>query len=154
VRSTAFREFANFSDFESAVAAGHRRIVLVAPTGSGKTVMACSIIGKYHAAYKNVLFLSHRIEITAQTHEKLQRFGIPHGVIQADLPELRRPMERVQVASIQTLTARAVRSNRMDLPPADLVIIDECHHCVANSYRKIIERYPDHSRPDGHTVPR
>jgi DNA repair protein RadD len=52
-------------------------------------------------------------------------------------------MERVQVASIQTLTARAIRSSRIKLPPADLIIVDECHHCVANSYRKIVEQYPD-----------
>src|SRR5262245_31448226 len=97
------------SDFDAAVAAGHRRIVLVAPTGSGKTVVAAAIIRKYHAAFKSALFLSHRIEITNQTHEKLKRFEVPHGVIQADLPELRRPMERVQVASIQTLSARAIR---------------------------------------------
>jgi DNA repair protein RadD len=64
-------------------------------------------------------------------------------VIQADLPELARPMECVQVASIQTLTARAIRSNRMKPPPADIVIIDECHHAVADSYRKIREQYPD-----------
>jgi DNA repair protein RadD len=130
-------------DFYSAVAAGHRCIVLVAPTGSGKTIMACEIIRKYHAAYKSVLFLSHRIEITSQTHDKLKRFEVPHGVIQADLPELARPMECVQVASIQTLTARAIRSNRMKPPPADIVIIDECHHAVADSYRKIREQYPD-----------
>ena len=54
-----------------------------------------------------------------------------------------RPDEPVQVASVQTLWARAVRSNRIELPAADLLIIDESHHCPATTYRKIIDAYPD-----------
>lgn len=130
-------------DFESETAAGHHCVVIVAPTGSGKTIMASAIIRKEYEQFRNVLFLSHRIEITKQTHSKLALFDVPHGVIQADLPELARPMERVQVASIQTLTARAIRSNRIELPPADLIVIDECHHCVAWSYRELVRRYPN-----------
>ena len=52
-------------------------------------------------------------------------------------------MESVQVASIQTLWSRAVRSEAMQLPPADLLVIDESHHAPAETYRKIIEAYPD-----------
>jgi DNA repair protein RadD len=131
------------NDFDGKTAAGHTRIVCVAPTGAGKTIIASAIIRKYHAAYKSVLFLSHRIEITKQTSDKLTRFCVPHGVIQADLPELLRPQERIQVASIQTLVARAMRSDRMELPSADLIIFDEAHHCLAKTYRKIAEAYPD-----------
>ena len=40
-------------------------------------------------------------------------------------------MERVQLASVQTLWVRAMRSEAMRLPPADLLIIDECHHATA-----------------------
>ena len=50
--------------------------------------------------------------------------------------------EPVQIASIQTLSARAIRSRTIDLPRADLVVIDEAHHCRAKTYRKIIESYP------------
>jgi DNA repair protein RadD len=130
-------------EFDENVAAGHKRIVYVCPTGGGKTVFASQLVKNAHAGYRSVLFLSHRIEITKQTHEKLTRFEVPHGVIQADLPELLRPQERVQVASIQTLTARAVRSKRIELPPADLVIMDESHHCVARTYRELVKRYPN-----------
>jgi superfamily II DNA or RNA helicase len=42
----------------------------------------------------------------------------------------------VQVASIQTLVRR-------ELPPADLVFIDEAHHAAAGSYRKILDAYPE-----------
>jgi superfamily II DNA or RNA helicase len=67
--------------------------------------------------------------------------AVPHGIIQAGMPT--RPLEDVQVASIQTLDARAVRGDRMDLPRADLLVIDECHHAPARTYQKIIEAYPD-----------
>ena len=52
-------------------------------------------------------------------------------------------MERVQLASVQTLWVRAMRSEAMKLPPADLLMIDECHHATATTWRKIIEAYPD-----------
>jgi DNA repair protein RadD len=49
----------------------------------------------------------------------------------------------VQVASVATLHARGIRGDRMELPPADLLIVDECHHCPAQTYRKIIDAYPE-----------
>ena len=49
----------------------------------------------------------------------------------------------MQVASIQTLHARAIRSDKMQLPTADLLIVDEAHHCPADSYQEIIDQYPD-----------
>ena len=64
-----------------------------------------------------------------------------HGIIQAGFSP--RPLEPVQVASVATLHVRAIRTNKMELPPADLLIIDEAHHCPAASYRAIIEAYPD-----------
>jgi DNA repair protein RadD len=89
---------------------------------------------------KRVLVLAHTREIIKQTSAKLFEHGIEHGIIQAGY--MTRPYEPVQVASIQTLWARAVRGNRMELPAADLLIIDESHHCPATTYRKIIDAYP------------
>ena len=128
-------------DFNREVAAGRRRIILVAPTGSGKTIVAAAIIKAAVANRQRALVLAHRREIVGQTSQKLQAHGIPHGIIQAGVPD--RPLEAVQVASIQTLHARAVRSDRMELPLADVLIIDEAHHTPAASYRAIIDAYPD-----------
>jgi superfamily II DNA or RNA helicase len=131
------------ADFDKARAAGKKRIILVAPTASGKTVIGAEIIKQHVNQYKTVLVVAHRREIIKHTSGKLHTNGIPHGIIQAGLDKLLRPMERVQVASVQTLTARAVRTDRMKLPPADLIVVDECHHTPAQSYRKIIDAYPD-----------
>lgn len=50
---------------------GHKRILLVAPTGSGKTVIAGSIIRGAADKGNSVLFLAHRRELIAQAHDKL-----------------------------------------------------------------------------------
>jgi superfamily II DNA or RNA helicase len=123
------------------VGAGRRRILLVAPTGSGKTVTAGATIAEAVRSGERVLFLAHRHELIMQASAKLHDFGIDHGVIKAGFPT--RPGERVQVASVQTLHARAIRGTAMELPRADLVIVDEAHHCRAQTYRGIIESYPD-----------
>ena len=68
------------------------------------------------------VFLTHRRELTRQASVKLFSVGIDHGIVQAGFPT--RPAEKVQVASIQTLHARAMRSSAMELPEADLVVVD------------------------------
>ena len=124
--------------FHGAVAAGRKRIILVAPTGSGKTIIGSDIIRR---ARKSVLVLAHRREIIAQTSKKLYACGISHGIVQAGFTP--RPLETVQVASIQTLWVRSQHTGKMDLPHADLVVVDEAHHAPAMTYRKIIAAYPD-----------
>lgn len=118
-----------------------RRVIVVAPTGSGKTIIAAEIIRRAVASGQRVLVLAHRVEIIKQTSEKLFAHGIQSGIIQAGFAT--RPDEPVQVASIQTLWMRAVKMRKMELPQADLLIIDECHHAPAQTYQKIIDAYPN-----------
>jgi DNA repair protein RadD len=127
--------------FHRAVAEGKRKIVLVSPTGSGKTVIGNEITRHERAKLRKVLILAHRREIIGQTSTKLFAAGVMHGIIQAGISP--RPLEPVQVASVATLYARAIRSDRMELPPADLLIADECHRCPAATWRKIIAAYPN-----------
>jgi len=122
------------------IAAGHKRPLIVAPTAAGKTVIAAAIIQDALAKQMSVLVLAHTREIIKQTAAKLFAHNIEHGIIQAGF--MTRPDEPVQIASIQTLWTRAMRTRRMELPPADLLIIDEAHHCPATTYRKLIGAYP------------
>jgi DNA repair protein RadD len=123
------------------IAAGRRRVLLVAPTGSGKTVIASAMIEEAAKDGRHILVIAHRREIVAQTVAKLYAAGVDAGVIQAGHPP--RPGQAVQVASIQTLHARAIRGSAMDMPPADILVIDEAHHARAEMYQKTIDAYPN-----------
>ena len=113
-------------------ARGIRRLILVAPTGAGKTEIASALFASNLPAPG--LFLVHRLELVEQAAERFRRHGIEVGVIQGDTPTS--PNAPVQVASVQSL-ARRVR------PPADIVITDEAHHAVAGTFADVIEAYPE-----------
>jgi len=102
------------AQIEQAIAAGEKRLLIVAPTGSGKTVVASAIINRFTERYRPVVVLAHRKEIIDQTSKKLHGSKITHGIVKAGYSP--RPMERVQVASVQTLWVRAMRSKAMTLP--------------------------------------
>lgn len=113
--------------------AGSRRIICVSPTGSGKTVLATEgFIKPALARNSRILFIAHRTELITQARDKL---NLPDqtGIIKAGFDP--NPDAPVQIASIQTLARR-------QLPPADLVIIDEVHHALSDSYRRILDAYP------------
>lgn len=122
-------------------ARGNRRIVLQAPTGAGKTVIASNMIESAADKGKRVLFLAHRRELVHQCADKLLAFGVEHGVIMAG--EFLQYDYEVQVASIDTLRARALDSDRIPLPKADLIFIDEAHRSLAPTYLRLMNEYPD-----------
>ena len=126
--------------FEAGVAEGKQRQIIVAPTGAGKTVIAADIIRRYSEASKHVLVLAHRREIVLQTSAKLDDNGIVHGIIMAGHGF--EPLA-VQVASVTTLHVRAMRGSKIELPQADLVVVDECHHATARTWQQIIAAYPE-----------
>jgi DNA repair protein RadD len=127
--------------FRRLVAVGHRRLLLVSPTGSGKTVMASAIANDTIAAGGRVLGLAHRQELVDQMSTKLFDLGIDAGILMPGFPH--RPDATAQIASIPTLYSRGIRGCSIDMPRADLIIIDEAHHIRARIYQEITARYPD-----------
>jgi superfamily II DNA or RNA helicase len=114
------------------------RMILVAATGSGKTVIGAEVIRKLD---ERTLVLAHRREIVMQTSAKLHALDVDHGILMNGFPS--RPGKRVQVASVATLHTRAMRSRKIELPEAGLVVVDECHHATAETWRALIAAYPD-----------
>ena len=86
-------------DLRGSFRLGHRKLLLQAGTGSGKTIVAAQIIKNAVAKNKYVLFLAHRRELIDQCADKLVRFGVDHGVIMAGRQG--HVSQNVQVASIQ-----------------------------------------------------
>jgi DNA repair protein RadD len=100
---------------------GHRRPVVQAPTGFGKTVLAGAIVRGALAKGKRIMFVVPAISLIDQTVQSFASEGIRNiGVVQADHPMTNYAMP-VQVASAQTISRRA------RMPEVDLVVIDECH---------------------------
>src|SRR5215467_3955586 len=131
------------AEYEAKIAAGISRPLIAAATGSGKTVIASEIVRREVAKSKRVVFLAHRDELLTQARNKLARFDITAGIIKAGRDKDARPQAMVQIAGIQTLHTRALRYQTIELPPAEILIVDEAHHARARTYEQIIAAYPN-----------
>jgi superfamily II DNA or RNA helicase len=124
-----------------AIRAGFRKILIVAPTGAGKTVIAAQIVKLAAEKARRSMFLAHRRELIYQCAGKLVDFGVDHGLLMAG--EYPYGAADCQVASIQTLAARCITTDKMPLPYSDLVLIDEAHRSLAPTYITLIDHYGD-----------
>lgn len=117
-----------------ALARGLRRVCLYLPTGGGKTLTAANIVAKAVARGRRVVFLANRKQLVQQTSAVLHRYGIAHGILQAE--NTCRTHEPVVVASIDTVHARGLPGN------VGLILIDECHGVPGSAkYRKLLAKY-------------
>ena len=115
--------------------AGHRKPLLVLPTGGGKTAIAATLVSR--SANKNVrsLFVCHREELLKQTIATYAKVGLTAGIIKSGYePDYSNPL---QIASVQTLV------NRLEKIHPKLVFFDEAHHVAAGQWAKVAAAYPD-----------
>lgn len=88
--------------------------LLVLPTGTGKTVTMAEIIRCYHSD-DDVLWIAHRKELLSQAG-------------------------KVIPSNVRLLSKDKIRHMDEDLSYCDVLVIDEAHHAVANTYTDIVER--------------
>jgi superfamily II DNA or RNA helicase len=111
-------------------------VLLVMPTGAGKTRTAVDCVIAAAKRGMRVLWVVHRRELATQAKERMFRDGIERvGVILDGRPSTD-PDAPVQIASAQTLASNGSR------PAADLIVWDEAHHTVAETFRVIAAAYP------------
>jgi len=109
----------------------------IAPTAAGKTVMLSAVAGEL---LKNTdaktCIVAHRDELTDQNRAKFSRVnpGIATSVVDATSKSWE---GQATFAMVPTLSRQA---NLDSMPKLDLLVIDEAHHAVADSYRRIIDR--------------
>ena len=116
------------------------------PTGTGKTRLFTSIIrdiNDYSVKRREpvkILIIAHRTELIDQIHENLRRYQVPHNLIAGGRE--RNYKFPVSVASIQTITHP---NNLKDAEKLNVqfVIIDEAHHALATTYKKLWDLYPE-----------
>ena len=115
------------------------------PTGTGKTRLFTSIIrdindySKLRREAVKILIIAHRTELIDQIDESLTKYHVPHNVIAGGRD--RNYKFPVNVASIQTITHPNNLKDAMKLK-VQFVIIDEAHHALATTYKKLWKLYP------------
>jgi superfamily II DNA or RNA helicase len=117
-----------------------RSVLFQMPTGTGKTTLFCEIARRFITELypdKKVLIITHRKELVEQAFRRLVNdFHLASGIISSNyIGDQSAP---IQVASIQTL----VRRNEHQKDIFSLVIIDETHHALARTYKKLWDFYP------------
>jgi DNA repair protein RadD len=108
-----------FEQARELVRQGKRRILIVAPTGGGKTVIASALMEMVKEKGNKANFVVDRLSLINQTSDTFFRYGLEHGVIQSEHPNYR-PSLNLQVCSVQTLSRRG-------WPTANVDVFDEAH---------------------------
>ena len=121
---------------------GYFKTLLVLPTGCGKTIVFAKVTEECVREGKRVLILAHRGELLDQAADKLYKTtGIRSSLEKAESSCLD-SWYRVTVGSVQTLM-REKRLAQFDPDYFDVIIIDEAHHCISDSYQRILNYFSD-----------
>jgi|TARA_E500000318_G_scaffold3467_1_gene3894 DNA repair protein RadD len=108
--------------------------LVVAPTGAGKTIMLSALIGKRFKKGEQVLVLQHRDELVSQNSTKFHR--VNNNITTSEVNAANKDWSADTVfAMVQTLSRE---KNLERMPKLDLIVVDEAHHTVADTYQRII----------------
>lgn len=127
-----------FSEWEK----GNKRTLLVLPTGTGKTIVFSKTIEDCVRQGERVLVLAHRGELLDQAADKLSKStGLGCATEKAEETCIG-SWYRVVVGSVQSMM-REKRLSRFTLDFFNTIIIDEAHHCLSESYQRVLNHFED-----------
>lgn len=116
------------------------RTLLVLPTGCGKTIVFAKIAEDCVKIGQRVLILAHRGELLEQAADKIMKTtGLGCAVEKAE-SSCQGSWYRIVVGSVQTMM-RPARLEQFADDYFDTIIIDEAHHCISDSYTRILEHF-------------
>lgn len=127
-----------FSEWEN----GIKKTLLVLPTGCGKTIVFAKVAEECVKGGSRVLILAHRGELLDQAADKIGKStGLGCATEKAEQTCIG-SWFRIVVGSVQSM----MREKRLNQFPNDYfntIIIDEAHHCISESYQKVLRHFPD-----------
>ena len=109
---------------KSSMLTGHKRIIVQSPPRTGKTVVMAEIARQATARKKRVIFLIHRREVLEQANATFKKQNVEPKLLTSGM--------------VQTLTRRV---DKLDAP--HLILVDEAHHALSKSYRRILDKFKD-----------
>jgi ATP-dependent helicase IRC3 len=120
--------------------AGKRRLLVSLPTGTGKTV----VFAHFPIAFKmrkRLLVLAHREELLHQAEDKFRSVS-PELLVGIEQASAHAAVgAQVVIASVATLARSPKRLEQLDPDDFSIIIVDEAHHAVAPSYRRILDHF-------------
>jgi DNA repair protein RadD len=118
--------------------AGNEKVLLVMPTGAGKTVVFCEMVKAAVDRDLTACIIVRGRKLVDQASKRLFREGVHHGVLMANHWN-KRPHARVQVCSVDTLKSQNLK------PKADLVIVDEAHLFTSDADKEYLKQFDCYS---------
>lgn len=109
---------------QNSMLTGHRRIIVQSPPRTGKTVVMSEIARRATVKNRRVLFVIHRKEVLEQANATFKEQGVDFDLLTSGM--------------VQTLTRRV---DKLDAP--HLILVDEAHHVLSKSYRRILDKFKD-----------
>lgn len=121
---------------------GVKKTLLVLPTGCGKTIVFADLTKDLVQEGERVLILAHRQELLTQAADKIKSTtGLKCSVEKAQESCLN-SFFRITVGSVQTLM-RPQRLNKFANNYFDTIIVDEAHHCLSESYLRVLNHFTE-----------
>lgn len=121
---------------------GIHKTLLVLPTGCGKTIVFAKVTEECVRRGSRVLILAHRGELLEQAADKIAKAtGLMCATEKAEETCLG-SWFRITVGSVQSMM-RESRLSRFPDDYFDTIIIDEAHHCISDSYQRVLHHFPE-----------
>ena len=121
---------------------GTHKTLLVLPTGCGKTIVFAKVTEECVRQGDRVLILAHRGELLEQAADKIRKAtGLGCATEKAEETCLG-SWFRITVGSVQSMM-RESRLSRFPEDYFDTIIIDEAHHCISDSYQRVLQHFPE-----------
>jgi superfamily II DNA or RNA helicase len=137
-----------FIDEFPSVIRQHKKFIVKAPTGAGKTVLASELVERFYKG-KKIIVLCHRLVLLEQLEKAL---SVKHKVKKLTVSDKGPAFKDYDILLSTNMRAKDVLADAV--PKADLIIVDEAHRVSPNGtgYKRIIDDFNENGKPDAQFI--